>query len=84
MSLYCRNSVWYISFTTPDGKRVRRSSFTSDKRAAQELHDQLKADAWRIAKLGEKPRRTWKEAVVRFLKETRHKASHKDDVQRLR
>ncbi len=83
MSLYCRNSVWYISFTTPDGKRVRCSSFTSDKRAAQELHDQLKADAWRIARLGEKPRRTWKEAVVRFLKETRHKASHKDDVQRL-
>src|SRR5207244_3720482 len=29
----------------------------------------LKAEAWRVAKLGSKPRRTWDEAVVRYLKE---------------
>jgi hypothetical protein len=29
---------------------------------------------WRIAQLGDKPRHTWNEAVVRWLKEQSHKA----------
>jgi integrase len=44
----------------------------------------MKAEAWRRAKLGEKPRRSWQDATARWLRETSHKASHKDDVMRLR
>jgi hypothetical protein len=37
-----------------------------------------------MAKLGEKPRRTWNHAVVRWLKEHAHKATVKEDVTKLR
>jgi hypothetical protein len=60
---------------SPSGERVRRSTGTENKALAQEFHDRLKVELWRIAKLGEKPRRTWNEAVVRWLKEKSHKAT---------
>jgi len=39
---------------------------------------------WRISKLGEKPRHTWNEAVVRWLKEQSHKATIEMDKIHLR
>jgi integrase len=84
MALYKRGGVYWVSFTDPQGRRVQRSTGTKDRQAAQELHDKLKADAWRIAKLGEKPRRSWQEAVMRYLSETGHKATHEDDKAHLR
>ncbi|MEE8266150.1 MAG: site-specific integrase [Acidiferrobacterales bacterium] len=86
MSLYRRsNGIWYIDHTPRGGgPRIRQSTFTKDKRAAKELHDKVVAEAWRISKLGEKPRRTWQDAVKRWLRERASKASIKDDRQRLR
>ena len=84
MSLFRRGKVYWVSFTTPDGRRVRQSTGTVDRQKAQELHDQLKAEQWRVLKLGEKPRRSWKEAVVRWLKESSHKASINDSRLALR
>ena len=84
MSLYKRSSIWWVRCTTPSGKRVRRSTGTADKRQAQEFHDRLKAELWKVQKLGEKPRRQWEEAVVRWLKEKAHKASIADDKMHLR
>ncbi len=84
MSLYRRNQIWWVRFTIPTGERVRRSTGTTDKRQAQEFHDRLKAEYWKTQKLGTKPRRTWEQAVLRWLKETSHKASHKDDKMYLR
>ncbi|TXH06133.1 MAG: site-specific integrase [Nevskiaceae bacterium] len=75
MSIYRRGEIWWIRFTTPDGQRVRRSAETSDKQAAQELHDRLKAEAWRKGNLEEKPKYTWEDAVLQWLKEKGHKAS---------
>jgi integrase len=69
MSLYKRGAVWWIRFTAPDGREVRETAQTADRRKAQEYHDRRKAELWRIAKLGERPRRTWQEAVVRWLDE---------------
>lgn len=80
MSLFKRGKTWWISFTTPSGERIRRSAATGNKVQAQELHDKLKAESWRIAKLGEKPRRTWDEAALKFLQETRYKKTHHGDV----
>ena len=84
MSLSKRGGVWWIDFVTQNGQRVRRSSGTANRALAQEFHDQLKAESWRIEKLGERPRRTWNEAVVRWLKESRHKATLDTDKSHLR
>lgn len=80
MPLYKRGTVWRIRFTTPGGLLVRQSAQTEDKQAAQELHDTLKAASWRVAKLGQKPVRTWDEAAYRWLQETQDKKSHHSDV----
>ncbi len=69
MSLYKRGGVWWIRFTTPDGHELRETTQTGDRKKAQEYHDTRKAKCWRIAKLGEKPKHTWQEAVVRWLEE---------------
>ena len=84
MSLYRRQTIWWVRFTTPDGERVRRSTGTADKRQAQEFHDTLRAKIWKVQKLGEKPRRKWEEAVVRWMKVKAHKASLADDKMHLR
>ena len=81
MSLYRRQTVWWVRFTTPAGQRVRRSTGTANRQQAQEFHDRLKAGLWKVQKLGEKPKRTWEEAVVRWMKEKAHKASiHADKM----
>lgn len=45
----------YASFTLPNGKRFKQSLGTKDKRQATELHDKLKAEAWRVNKLERRP-----------------------------
>ena len=84
MALRRRGGIWWIDFYSPNGQRVRRTTETADKNLAQELHDKLKAESWRIDKLGERTRRTWNEAVVRWLKESGHKATLGTDKAHLR
>ncbi|MDP1708818.1 MAG: site-specific integrase [Gammaproteobacteria bacterium] len=71
--------MWWIGITSPNGRRIRQSTETEDKQQAQEYHDRLKADLWRVESLGERPQYTWKEAVVKWLKEKSHKASTDKD-----
>lgn len=86
MSIRKRNGsdVWHIDFRTPGGGRLRQTSGTTDKKEAQELHDKLKHEAWRVAKLGERPRRTFEEAAVRFLRERTEKTAYDDMVSHIR
>lgn len=84
MSLYKRGSTWWVRFSSPDGQRIRESTGTEDRVKAREYHDRLKAEYWRVRKLGETPRRTWQDAVVRWLEQSDHKASIKDDRMHLR
>jgi len=84
MSLIKRGNTWWIDFITPSGQRIRRSARTEDKKAAQELHDKLKAESWRIEQIGEKPKRSWDEAALRWLNETSHKKTHSHDVANIR
>ena len=83
MALCKRNNIWWIRLSH-NGKRIQQSTGTSNKLAAQELHDRLKADLWRQNKLGEKPERTWQDAVVKWLKVSAHKRSLKDDIYQLK
>ena len=69
MSLYRRGDTWWVRFTAPNGQQIRRSAQTANRRAAQEFEDRLKAEFWRVAKLGEKPRYKWQHAVERWLLE---------------
>ena len=80
MSLRKRGSVWWIDIATPSGERVRRSAETGNKAQAQELHDKLKSEVWRIQKLGDRPRRIWQDAAVRWLREQAYKADRKSVV----
>lgn len=85
MSLYKRNGspYWWASFTV-HGHRIQESTGTADRAEAQEYHDTLKARLWRELRLGERRSYTWEEAVIRYLEETQHKRSRKDDILRLR
>lgn len=84
MSLYKRSGVWWIDFTTPSGERIRCSARTEERTQAKELHDKLKADAWRVCSLGERPKRTWDEAAYKWLIESQHKATHEEDKAKFR
>jgi integrase len=84
MSLKKRGAVWWIDFVTPNGERVRRTAETGNKVQAQELHDQLKSEVWRLQKLRCRPRRIWQDAAIRWLREQAHKATHEGDKAKLR
>jgi integrase len=84
MSLCKRGGFWWVDVRAPNGERVRRTTGTANKALAQEFHDRTKAELWRIAKLGERPQRTWNDAVVRWLKEQAHKATAAEDIAKLR
>jgi integrase len=84
MALFNRAGTYYVKLTAPDGTRIRRSTGTSDRRKAEEYHDKLKAELWDLARLKVKPKRTWDEAALRWLKEKAHKRSYRDDVGRIR
>ena len=80
MSLFKRGSTWWIDFTTASGERVRCSARTEDRTQAQEFHDKVKAESWRVVQLGEKADRTWDEAALRWIAETSHNRSHHLDL----
>jgi integrase len=84
MALYRRAGIYYVKLSSPDGSLIRRSARTQDRRKAQEYHDRLKARLWDLAYLDRKPKRTWDEAALRWLKEKAHKKSYRDDVSRIR
>lgn len=84
MALWKRAGKYYVKLTAPDGTLIRRSTGTTDRLKALEFHDKLKAELWDLARLKQKPKRTWDEAALRWLKEKAHKKSYRDDVSRIR
>lgn len=69
MSIFKRGKTFYIDVVLPNGRRLKQSAQTADRKAAQELHDQLKAQLWRQVKLGDKQPRSLTEAAERWLAE---------------
>lgn len=86
MSLYKRKNskIWWYELTDASGERIQRSTGTEVKELAQELHDRLKAQFWEQKRLGIKARRTWQEAVFRYLSEKSEKKSLDTDKSHLR
>ena len=85
MSLYKRkdSSLYWIKLHHR-GKIIQRSTGTADKVKAQEYHDRLKASLWEQERLGVRPRYSWQQAAGRWIEETSHKATHKDDIAKLK
>ena len=85
MSLYKRNDSphWWVKISHSGGK-IQHSTGTENKAQAQEYHDKLKVALWEQERLGVKARRSWKEAVIRWLAETSEKATHEGDIKKLR
>src|SRR5437763_6126692 len=85
MSLYKRNDSphWWVKISH-SGRKIQHSTGTEAKQQAQEYHDKLKVSLWEQQRLGIKPRRSWKEAVVRWIAETSDKVTHGEDLRKLR
>ena len=85
MSLFKRKDSpnWWVKITPLNGRPIQQSTGTTDKHKAQEYHDKLKASVWDRERLGIKPKRSWREAVVRWLEETSEKATHQEDKKKL-
>ncbi|MRR49329.1 MAG: site-specific integrase [Rhodocyclaceae bacterium] len=64
-------------------KGVRQSSGTEDYEDAAALENRLNLEVWKQQHMGVKPPKSWKEAVVKYLKERQHKPSYDTIVQRL-
>jgi integrase len=58
---------WWIDSVLPNGERLRQSTGIESREEAEALLAKLKLDAFRGLHLGIKPRRSWQEAVVRYL-----------------
>ncbi|MEQ1557858.1 MAG: tyrosine-type recombinase/integrase [Methyloglobulus sp.] len=85
MSLYKRKDspYWWIKLEI-NGRRIQKSTGTNDENLAKEYQAKIEQDQWQQSRLGVKPGYLWQDAVLRWLKETEHKATHKDDLWILR
>lgn len=52
MGIYQRGNIWYADYKNSEGKRVRKSMGTTDKKLASELYDKVKYESWRSSRLG--------------------------------
>lgn len=59
---------WWVDIYLGNGKRIRRSAKTADKKKAQEYHDHLKAQHWRQERLGEDVDIGFEQAALAMLK----------------
>jgi integrase len=85
MALYKRKDsvLWWVRISI-DGREVRRTTGTPDKREAQEFEAKLKAEVWRESRMGERPRYRWEQAVTRWLTERAFLPSIEDQKIHLR
>jgi integrase len=65
---------WWIDISV-DGKRIKRSAGTTDKRQAEEYAASFARDLWRQRRLGDAPRVTWDEAVIAWIAKHEHRKS---------
>lgn len=72
-----KSPCWWVRFSV-GGVKIRRSSGTTDRNAAEEFETRLRAELWRQHRLGERPRYTWQEAVARWYAEADNRGRERD------
>src|SRR5690625_3158821 len=75
---------WWVDITAPGGQRVRRSTGTANRKKAQEFHDRLKAELWRQKHFGEKPKRSFEEACLLFLRASKEQKDYRTKVRHVK
>lgn len=73
---------WWFDTVLPNGQRLRGSSRTEDRQEAEAYLTKLRHEIYQETFLGLKPKRSWQEAVVRYLAVKANLRSFKD-VQRI-
>jgi integrase len=74
--------VWWVSIATPNGKRLRRTTGTENRKEAEALEAKWKLEAYRAAHWDEQPAHSFDELMLAYLKARADKRSAKDDRQR--
>lgn len=74
MALKRKNGFWWVDITYL-GERIRKSTKTKLKSEAQRFHDQILEEVWKSKKLKTIPKKSWIDAVVRWIEESEHKRS---------
>lgn len=73
--------IWWASYTDANGKRVRRSTATTERKEADALEAKWKLEAFRQNQWGEQPSRSFDELMLAYLKATAgEKRSHDRDL----
>lgn len=67
MALFQRGEVWWVDMATPNGKRIRTSTKTSNKQLALKFEAKLKVDLFQQHQMGVMADRDFKEAVQYYL-----------------
>lgn len=78
------SAVWWVSIRGPDGKRVRRSTETTDRKEAEALEAKWKLESHQIKHWDVEPPRLFEELVLGYLKSTSSKRSAETDKVRAR
>jgi Phage integrase family len=73
-----KSDNWFIRLSDGAGGKIRRSTGTTDRAQAQEFFEREQQRVWRLNKLGDKGSKTFREAVVRWLKETEKRTKDRD------
>lgn len=75
--IYKRNGIYWFDASV-DGRRLRKSLHTKNKKQAEQMHDKLKAELWEKEYLG-KEIKTWEDAIGKWVHTKKNKKSlHKD------
>lgn len=61
---------WYVRYRDAGGKRVKRSTGTTDRREAEELEGKWRLEARQQRLWGTQPRYTFDDLMLRYLRET--------------
>ena len=74
------SAVWWISYTDPNGQRVRKPTGTTNRKEAKALECKWRLEAHRTQQWDEQPARTFDELMLDYLKATENtKFSHVRD-----
>lgn len=75
------SDVWWVSYTDTSGKRVRRTTGTTDRKEAQALEAKWKLETHQSRQWDKQPSRTFDELMLAYLRETQGgKRSHDRDL----
>lgn len=79
-----QSGIWWVDIRPPGGQRIRRSTSTTSRPAAQEYHDKLKSELWRVHNLGEQPKHSFEEACLRLLKASEGQSDYDTKVRHVK